>query len=165
MPASVAALILPPAQFKIVYERGIAQSVEFKRALESRADTIHILKHDPAATFRELYNAGHMKTTIAGCTKGAAAFVLGELARSQGGTMVIYGEHRYLPGAGWQHSLLLPPADVARIKHANNWSREMAAALKMARLSTEQATKQVLNTTISKPAKSPDYLVTWGISG
>ena len=62
--------------------------------MKHRASGIYALKQDPAETFRELSNSRHTDTLILGCTKGAAAFVLGELARGLGGKMLIYGEHR-----------------------------------------------------------------------
>lgn len=95
LPVSVIARQVPPAPVKVVYEDGITESIAFKDTLKFRASGVHILKQDPAETFRELSNSRHPDALILGCTKGAAAFVLGELARAQGGKMMILGEHRY----------------------------------------------------------------------
>ena len=62
--------------------------------MKRRSSGIYALKQDPAETFRELSGPGHTEAMILGCTKGAAAFVLGELAREQGGKMLVYGEQR-----------------------------------------------------------------------
>ena len=62
--------------------------------MKRNASSIHILKQDPMETFRQLSGALLTDSIILGCTKGAAAFVLGELAREQGGKMEIFGEHR-----------------------------------------------------------------------
>lgn len=148
---------------KVVYEDGITESIAFKDALKHRASGIYALKQDPAETFRELSGPGHTETMILGCTKGAAAFVLGELARGQGGKMLIYGEHRYLPGAEVQHSLQLHDAGTQMISRANNWSKAMASALNTGLFHTAPTKRQVITTTMSRPASSPDYLVTWGI--
>ena len=94
LPVSVIAKQALSVPVKVVYENGIAQSVAFRDALKHRASGIYALKQDPAETFRELSGPGHIEAMILGCTKGAAAFVLGELAREQGGKMLIYGEHR-----------------------------------------------------------------------
>ena len=95
LPISVIAKQALSVPIKVVYENGIAESVAFKEALKHRASGIYALKQDPAETFRELFGPDHTEMMILGCTKGAAAFVLGELARGQGGKMLIYGEHRY----------------------------------------------------------------------
>ena len=62
--------------------------------MKRNASSIYILKQDPMETFRQLSGALLTDSIILGCTKGAAAFVLGELAREQGGKMEIFGEHR-----------------------------------------------------------------------
>ena len=78
----------------VVYEGGITKSLEFKQALESEAYAVHAVNQDPAETYRELCRAWRTGMTVLGCTKGAAAFVLGELARERGGKMLVYREHR-----------------------------------------------------------------------
>ena len=101
--------------------------------------------------------------TILGSTKGAAAFVLGELARGQGGKMRVYGEHRYLPGDKVQHSLHLQDANTERTKLADNWGEAMASALGEKIQHAVTGKKQVITLTRDRPATSPDYLVTWGM--
>ena len=163
MPVPVTAKQALSAPVKVVYENGIAESVAFKDALKRRASGIYALKQDPAETFRELSRPGYTETMILGCTKGAATFVVGELARGQGGKMLIFGEHRYLPGAEVQHSLRLHDAGTQMISQAKNWSKAMASALNTGLFHTVPAKKQVITTTMSRPANSPDYLITWGI--
>lgn len=94
LPVSVIAKQALSAPLKVVYEDGITESVAFKDALKRRASGIYALKQDPAETFRELFCPGHTETMILGCTKGAAAFVLGELVRGQGGKVLVFGEYR-----------------------------------------------------------------------
>ena len=124
---------------------------------------MHILKQDPAETFRELSDPWDADTTILGCTRGAAAFVLGELARGQGGKLLIFGEHRYLPGDKVQHSLLLQDASTRIINLTNNWSKEMASAIETELRHATPAKQQVITLDMSRPATSPDYLITWGM--
>lgn len=88
------AIRLPRARLNIVYETGITESVAFKDTLKRNASRIHILKQDPMETFRQLSDALLTDSIILGRTRGAAAFVLGELAREHGGKMEIFGEHR-----------------------------------------------------------------------
>ena len=147
----------------VVYENGIAESVAFKDALKRRASSIHVLKHDPAETFRELTSILRIDAAVLGCSKGAAAFVLGELVRGQGGKMVNYGEHRYLPGDKVQHSLLLHDAGTQVMKLSNNWGKAMALTLNLEPVHTAPVKRKVITTTMNRPATSPDYLVTWGI--
>ena len=163
LPAPVVAKILPQAPVKVVFENSITESIAFKDALKSRASAIHVLKQDPAETFRELSGPWDADTTILGCTKGAAAYVLGELARGQGGKLLMFGEHRYLPGDKVEHSLLLQDASTQIINLTNNWSREMASAIDTELCPATPAKKQVITQEISRPATSPDYLVTWGL--
>lgn len=160
-PVSVIAKQISPPPIKVVYEDGITESIAFKDVLQHRASGIYALKQDPAETFRELSNSRRTDTLILGCTKGAAAFVLGELARGQGGKMLIYGEHRYLRGAEVQHSLQLYDVGTQMISRASNWSKAMASALNTGLFHTAPAKKQVITTTMNRPASSPDYLVTW----
>ena len=94
LPVSVIAKQIPSAPVIVVYEDGIAESVAFKDSLKHNASSIHILKQDPMETFRQLSDTLLKDSIILGCTKGAAAFVLGELAREHGGKMEIFGEHR-----------------------------------------------------------------------
>lgn len=96
LPVSVIAKQVALAPVIVVYEEGNKESVAFKDSLRRNASSIHILKQDPMETFRLLFGAFHSDTIILGCTKGAAAFVLGELAREQGGKIEIFGEHRSL---------------------------------------------------------------------
>lgn len=93
LPVSIIAKQIQPAPVVVVYEDGITESIAFKDALRRDASGIHILKQDPMETFRRLSGPLHTGAIILGCTKGAAAFVLGELARQQGGKMEIFGEH------------------------------------------------------------------------
>ena len=95
LPVSVIAKQALSVAVNVVYEDGIAESIAFKDALKHRASGIYALKQDPGETFRELSGPRHTETIILGCTKGAAAFVLGELARGQGGKMMILGERSY----------------------------------------------------------------------
>ena len=162
-PVSVIAKQVLSAPVVVVYENGIAESVAFKNALKRRASSIHVLKHDPAETFRELTSVLRTDAAVLGCSKGAAAFVLGELARGQGEKMVIYGEHRYLPGDKVQHSLLLHDAGAQALNLSSNWSKAMALTLNMELVHTAPVKRKVITTTMSRPAASPDYLVTWGI--
>ena len=162
LPAPVIAKYMP-APVKVVFENSITESIAFKDALKSRASAVHILKQDPTETFRELSVLWDADTTILGCTKGAAAFVLGELAREQGGKLLVFGEHRYLAGDKVQHSLLLQDASTQMINLANNWSREMAAAIEKELCHAPPAQQQVITLDMSRPATSPDYLVTWGM--
>ena len=162
LPAPVIAKNMP-APVKVVFENGITESIAFKDALKFRASAIHILKQDPAETFRELSGPWDADTTILGCTKGAAAFVLIELARGQGGKMLMFGEHRYLPGDKVEHSLLLQDASTQMINLTNNWSREMAAAIDAELCRATPVKKQVITLDMNRPATSPDYLVTWGM--
>ena len=94
LPVSVIAKQIPSAPVIVVYEDGITESVAFKDTFKRNASSIHILKQDPMETFCQLSDALHTGATILGCTKGAAAFVLGELAREQGGKLKIFCEHR-----------------------------------------------------------------------
>ena len=160
-PVSVIAKQVLSAPVVVVYENGIAESVAFKNALKRRASSIHVLKHDPAETFRELTSVLRTDAAVLGCSKGAAAFVMGELVRGQGGKMVIYGEHRYLPGDKVQHSLLLHDTGTQVMKLSNNWGKAMALTLNMEMLRARQAKRKVITTTMNRPATSPDYLVTW----
>lgn len=43
------------------------------------------------------------------------------------------------------------------------WDKAMASALNTGLFHAAPAKKQVITTTMSRPASSPDYLVTWGI--
>ena len=163
LPGSVIAGTMALAPVKIVYEDEITESVAFKDALKSSAFSCHILKQDPAETFHELSGASQGDTPILGCTKGAAAFVLGELARGRGGKMLIYAEHQYLPGKKVQHTLQLPAVNVE--EPADNWSSVMATALGVGIHHAMGRKKRVVTTNMSRPATSPDYLVTWSIRG
>lgn len=94
LPAGVIAKQVLSAPVIVVFEDSIAESVAFRDALKRRASGFHILHQDPAETFRELSPILQTDTIVLGCSKGAAAFVLGELARGQGGKMKIFAEHR-----------------------------------------------------------------------
>ena len=163
LPVSVIAKQTLSVPVKVVYENGIAESVAFKDALKPRASGIYPLKQDPAETFRELSGPGHTEAMILGCTKGAAAFVLGELARGQGGKMLIYGEHRYLPGRKIRHTLDLLDARIGDAQLANDWGRTMAISLSADPYLVTARNKQCITATITRTATNPDYLVTWGI--
>ena len=145
----------------LVYENRITDSVAFKDALTRRAIGIHILKQDPAATFRELCCTQPAGAIVLGCTKGAAAFVLGELARQRGGKMLIYAEHRYRHGGLAQHTLHFPVAE--KTEFARNWNVALAVALEAEKFRATPAQGKAVTTTAYRPATGPDYLVTWGI--
>ena len=147
----------------VVYENGIAESVAFKDALKRRASAIHALHQDPAETFRELARVRQPGAIVLGCSKGAAAFVLGELARGEGGKMQIYAEHRYLPGKVVQHTLRFADAGIERSGPADNWGSTIAGSLGSELPPATAGEKQVITTTKGRPANSPGYLVTWAI--
>ena len=160
-PVSVIAKQVLSAPVVVVYENGIAESVAFKDALKRRASSIHVLKQDPAATFSELCCTQPAGAIVLGCTKGAAAFVLGELARQRGGKMLIYAEHRYRHGGLAQHTLHFPVAE--KTEFARNWNVELAVALEAEKFRATPAQGKAVTTTAYRPATGPDYLVTWGI--
>ena len=163
LPAGVIAKQVLSTPFTVVYENGIAESVAFKDALKYRASAIHALHQDPAETFRELACVRQAGAIVLGCSKGAAAFVLGELARGEGGKMQIYAEHRYLPGKVVQHTLRFADAGIERSGPADNWGSTIASALGSYLPLAMVGEKQVITTTTSRPATSPDYLVSWAI--
>ena len=163
LPVSVIAKQVLSTPFTVVYENGIAESVAFKDALQRQASAIHALHQDPAETYHELACDLQAGAIVLGCSKGAAAFVLGELARGQGGTMQIYAEHRYLPGRKLQHTLRLADAGTERSELAVNWGNTIATSLGSELPLTMVGEKQVITTTMGRPANSPGYLVTWAI--
>ena len=163
LPAGVIARQVLPTPFTVVYENGIAESVAFKDALKRRASAIHALHQDPAETFRELARVRQPGAIVLGCSRGAAAFVLGELAREQGGRMQIYAEHRYLPGKVVQHTLRLAHAGIDRSGLTDNWGSTIAGSLGSDLPPATAGERQVITTTTSRHANSPGYLVTWAI--
>ena len=163
LPVSVIAKQVLSAPFTVVYESGIAESVAFKEALKRRATAVYALHHDPADTFRELARDLQAGATVLGCSKGAAAFVLGELARGQGGTMQIYAEHRYLPGKVVQHTLRFADAGIERPGLTDNWIKTIAGSLVSDLPPGAVEDYRVSTTTTGRPATSPSYLVTWAI--
>lgn len=163
LPVSVIAKQVLSTPITVVYENDIAESVAFKDALKRRASAIHALHQDPAETFRELARDLQAGATVLGCSKGAATFVLGELARGQGATMQIYAEHRCLLGKVVQHTLRLADAGMERSGPTDNWGKTIAASLGSEVPPATVAEKHVLTTTMGRPAANPGYLVTWAI--
>ena len=163
LPAGVIAKQVLPTPFTVVYENGIAESVAFKDALKYQASAIYALHQDPAETFRELARVRQPGAVVLGCSKGAAAFVLGELAREQGGRMQIYAEHRYLPGKVVQHTLRLADSGIERSGPADNWGRTIAGSLGSELPPATVEDYRVIKTATSRPVNSPGYLVTWAI--
>lgn len=162
LPISVRAGQLLSSPVVLVYENGIAESIAFRDALTHRATGIHCLRQDPAETFRELSRVLQAETIVLGCSKGAAAFVLGELARGQGAGLQVFGEHRYLPGKVLQHTLRIADAGIERAQPADNWGSTIAKSLGAGLPITRLTQARVITTTMDRPATSPDYLVTWG---
>lgn len=163
LPVSVTAKQVLSVPVIVVYEDGITESIAFKEALKHRASGIYALKQDPAETFRELYRAWRAESIVLGCTKGAASFVLGELARGQGGKMLVFGEHRYLSGGKIQHTLDVPDARIDGAQLADGWGRTMAISLSIDPHLVAASDKQVISTTMTEPASGPGYIVTWDI--
>ena len=125
---------------------------------EFRATAIHALHQDPAETSDELARVLQAGAIILGSSKGAAAFVLGELTWKQGSTMQIYAEHRYLPGRKLQHMLRLADAAVYRSGLADNWGKTIAVSLGSELPLARVGDKQVIITTTGRHATSPGYL-------
>lgn len=77
--------------------------------------------------------------------------------------MVIYGEHRYMPGKVVQHILHFLDTEIKKANLEKNWGNAVATTLGSKVHLNPGRKKRVIYTIMSRPTTSPDYLVTWEI--